>query len=120
VSALFPPTIVWIDNPDPESTHPRIPIIPDTLVPRTLVTILATKATGGSEIHLKKVLPWILGAFLVSPSSFNNLGLGASGQTGTTSTSGSNPPLLNGLFGNTSTTTLLLVAGLIYFSTTQK
>lgn len=120
VAALFPPTIIMIKNPDATSEIKEIPVIEDTLIPRTLVTILAAKVTGGRDVNLKKVLPWILGAFLVSPSSFNQLGLGTSANTGTASTgSGHNTPL-NGLFGNTSTTTLLLVAGLVYFTSTQK
>jgi hypothetical protein len=110
-------------NPNYVSTDPQVYqynySIPDTLLPRTIITLIASKVAGGNEIHLKKIMPWILGAFLADPGSLNQLGIGTPAGN-STSGSPTPAPLLNGLLGNTSTTTLLIVGALIYFSMEKK
>lgn len=103
-AALLKPTI--IEDPNTSGKF----IIKDNLLPFILVKVVGNQLGSNAKIDFKKLVPWVLAAFLISPDSFKQLGLPTSDNKNAAG---------NGdhkLFGDLDTTTALLVGGLAYLS----
>lgn len=103
-AALLKPTIV--EDPNTSGKF----VIKDNLLPFILVKVVGNQLGSNAKVDFKKIVPWVLAAFLISPDSFKQLGLPTSDNK--TGAAGSD----HKLFGELDTTTALLVGGLAYLS----
>lgn len=103
-AALLKPTLAE----DPKDSTKLV--IKDNLLPFILVKVVGNQLGSNAKVDFKKIVPWVLAAFLISPDSFKQLGLPTSDNKNAAG---------NGdhkLFGDLDTTTALLVGGLAYLS----